>query len=525
MQNLLGLFIILFASLENVWPMFVGYAAAPKGVVFLGTIHHPGDYFYYLSQFAQGATRWFTAQDLYTSESVTPNLVGWSNVLLGRIFHLVGLPPIAAYLFSVALFTILLLLVVYIFATKILESRARGILALYLFALYHAFPIRDMGALTYSDYWNNYAVPSVRMGSVPHQLLTAITSLLIATWTITWTRNSIHGTKGKKHQKTAYAALFVAGTVLASLQPILWGVLLGSIGLAVLIYGLLQKYKIKQLSTLFIPSFFIGIGGLIPTLYLTRLFTTQPYIQLKLWESAQRNQLTFSHFFLAAGPIFLIAILSIPTYLASRSFPKLFTLLFALCSLLFFLSPIPALLGVTHVRFMSTLAIVCISTIAAYGLSKLRPRGFSIGILILITLILLPNHLNTIRLASTFDLYNAYQYLSVSDYRFLALAANRSHSDQDTYLIIWPYNSIFPGLTGKRSFHGHNLLTINSKVKDALAQRFFEGSMTEDEMQRLLSENDITYVLGYSWSPKLGTLTTLTAVASTPTLTLYQVVK
>lgn len=510
--------IIILATLENIWPIIAGYAATPKGAVFLGTIHHPGDYFYYLSQFAQGTTRWFTARDLYTSESIPPSFVGWSNVLLGHILHLIGFSPINSYHLSVLLLTLLLLTTAYFLARAVLNSRAGATLALYLFALYHAFPIRDHGVLTYSDYWINYAVPNVRLGGVPHQLLIAILSFISMLTTIVWLKQP------QKWRWRLVLGLAVSGMMLASLQPALWALLIGSFALASFIYGLLERYKLKQLSTLFIPCISICLGGLLPAIYLTKLFSQLPFIQLKLWEAAQHNQLSFSHFLLATGPIFLITLMSVPSFLTAKNSVKLLVFTFAFCSFLLFLSPFPALLGITEVRFMSTLTILVISIIAAYGLSKLRPRGFSIGILTLLTLILLPNHFKMLSLTTQFDPGNAYQYLSVSDYSFLVTAANRSHSDRDIYLIIWPYNVVFPGLTGKRSFNGHPLLTMSSQGKDVLSQRFFEGSMPEDEMQRLITENGVTYVLAYTWTPKLESLLFLKLLRSAGPLVLYRVI-
>ena len=74
-----------------------GLLATPPNAVYLGTVHWPGDYFYYLSQFAQGRYSWFYSYDLYTGDFPFKTLVGWVNVFLGRIFFLVGLTIVLKY--------------------------------------------------------------------------------------------------------------------------------------------------------------------------------------------------------------------------------------------------------------------------------------------------------------------------------------------------------------------------------------------------------------------------------------------
>ncbi len=133
--------IIALATLENVWPLITGLLKAPPGYVFLGTVHYPADYFYYLSQFAQGSQRWLTTMNLFSAESVSPTLVGWSNVLIGRIFHLFGLSPFVAYHTSVVILTIIVLASGYRLAERITGDKRIATLALYLFTLFHAYGV------------------------------------------------------------------------------------------------------------------------------------------------------------------------------------------------------------------------------------------------------------------------------------------------------------------------------------------------------------------------------------------------
>ena len=280
MQPFLLVGIIVLATLGNLAPLLIGIARTPPDSVFLATTHHPADYFYYLSQFAQGAYRWITTIDLYTSEAIAPSLVGWSNVLLGRLGGIFGIPHVWAYHASVLFFTVILLYAAYRTALHVLKNTRAATVALFLFALFHAFPVFENGSLSYADYWNNLAIPSVRLGTVPHQLLTTTLSLLPLL-------------------TNSHLVRVAAGAGLASMQPVLWVVMTAS----------------AALSRRFSMAILLFIGGVTPAFYLSRLFGTQPFLQLKVWEAIQQNALTLWGFMLATGPIFLLALFFIPAFI------------------------------------------------------------------------------------------------------------------------------------------------------------------------------------------------------------------
>src|SRR3990167_4479799 len=89
--------IILLALILNSLTYIAGVLATPANAVYLGTVHWPGDYFYYLSQFAQGRYSWFFSYDLYSRDFPVKTLGGWVNVFLGRLFFLAGIDHLRAY--------------------------------------------------------------------------------------------------------------------------------------------------------------------------------------------------------------------------------------------------------------------------------------------------------------------------------------------------------------------------------------------------------------------------------------------
>lgn len=517
--------LIIGAIVENIWPLFAGYSATPPGKVFLGTVHHPFDYFYYLSQFAQGTTHWLTARDLYTSERLPATLVGWSNVLMGKLGFLVGLSPQATYGISVIVLTIVICIAAYRLSRAVLPTKFAAFTAVALFAVYHAFPKSEHGSWTFYDYWNNFANPSVRFGGVPHQLLIVVVSVVAATLMLT---------KRKSSPWITYALVGITGLVLASLQPVLWAFMVGCFGLSIGIFGRLKRYKFSDLVTLCLPLTFFAVGGAPAALYLAKLFSGEPFIQLRQWESAQQMQLSLVPLLLSTGPVAVIALASLPSFLSAKTVPRISMAVFPLLSIGVFVSPLPAALGVTQVRFMSALTILSISIIAAHGILALDrlcatlpkfhlPRyAVSATIVLFITAFLLPSHMRTLAMTTDFQTDNGYQYLNTSDYGFL-LQAGRLATEQDTFLIIWPYNLDFPGITGKKSYNGHPLLTVHADAKDSMAEKLFDGKLSENEVRQFFTDAHITYVIAYTWTPALGSYPFLQDLRSSGALILYRV--
>src|SRR3989338_10194393 len=77
----------------------------PEGKIYLGTVHSAPDYFYYLSQMAQGRFNPIFSTLNYTSEKMPYILVGWERVLSGFVFLHLGINVILAYQLSLIIFS------------------------------------------------------------------------------------------------------------------------------------------------------------------------------------------------------------------------------------------------------------------------------------------------------------------------------------------------------------------------------------------------------------------------------------
>ena len=508
--------LVAIGTLENLWPLFIGYQETPQGYIFLGTVHHPGDYFYYLSQIAQGASRTITSVDLYTSESLQPSFVGWSNVLIGKIFSLFHVSPIIAYHTSVAILTVMVFVATYMLCKTLFSSKGYAVFSLYLFMLFHAFPLLRDGLPSYGDYWNNFAVPRVRIGAVPHQLLIAITSILLVRSMFL----RMHADTSKK----TLVGIICFSVILGSLQPVLWTIIAG-----VLILSRIMTPKRQRMSVDVRGLLAIGAGA-IPVVYLSILFRSLPFSQLRLWEAAQQTILTPEHFLSATGPLFLVALVSIPLVLKPPTTQRIFLILFTSISIGMLISPLPSYMHISHVRFMSTLTILLLSIMAAIGLQPLITAQNHILKLVTylgiaaLSVYLLPNHQKTIELISTFHPTNLYEYVPTKDYVFFRSIAAVG-GQNDTFLVATPYNELFPALSGKRSYNGHHLLTINAAQKDAEASAFFGGVMDAPAMRTFLKKHGISWVISTVHQPVVEHFPWASVRAKTDNLVLYAIQK
>ncbi|MCX6793913.1 MAG: hypothetical protein NTY06_02295, partial [Candidatus Gottesmanbacteria bacterium] len=189
----------------------LGVAKTPQGYVFLGTVHHPNDYSYYLSQFTQGKEHWLHSIDLFTSEKTQPTLVGFTNVLAGHMLSLVNIPPIPAYQLTLTFYTFLFfLLVIFLLEALFPKEKETQCIALILLGIANVVP----GS---GSFFANVTEPMTRFARVPHQMLGLICIILPMLIVLKW------------HQSHSLSVKFIqviftigASILLANINPIQW---------------------------------------------------------------------------------------------------------------------------------------------------------------------------------------------------------------------------------------------------------------------------------------------------------------
>lgn len=276
-----------------------------------------------------------------------------------------------------------------------------------------------------------------------------------------------------------------------------------------------------------IPATVIFVAGVPVAAYLQSLFRLLPYSQLTGWEATQQVRLSLIGWVGALGPVTLLGLAGLWLWRSKLTLLKLILIIYTIVSLIGLVTPMSVKLGLTNIRFASAATILILAMAAAefitYISAKLSNRRWALALILLgLTLMTAPGHWRQFLARLKFDPQNAYYYLPQESLSVLEFAQKISGS-HDTFLVIWPYNVSFSGITGRRQYNGHPLLTIASASKDKTAYEFFAGNLSQREMQALLVQERITYLLAYPWTfnplPEF-----LQMLAGSSTLSLYRVV-
>lgn len=531
---------ILFIQLQYIF----GLLNTPKNTFYLGTVHWPSDYFYYLSQMVQGKENILSSRMLYTSEKMPYVYIGWQHVLIGRIGNLLHLGVIESYQLGVILGLILFLSFTYLLIRKILpESAGKRILAFFFFISSTSLPLINFGKngveWGYYTYWYDTGNIFGRLGPTPHHLLAGtffvVSLLLVMKW---WEK------KDKKIHVSYLVGIAVFSFLLATINPVQWGLLVGAVFITVFLMkfychvgpalseakGHPQKFVFRVFD--FFPSLFIFLAGLPAALYAKYVFSIPPYSYSSVWEVTQQLGITPKVLLLGSGIVVVYALFGMVPFIKKRKAEHIFVVAFVVFAALFYFTSIPYRLHLTNARFWPPVTYIFISILAVEGvyvfssmfLKKLIPRPTIIlVILILFYLItILPSHY-----AQQVEILqpkpgNAFVYLPKDAYDAFLIASDLSKKDT-IFLVQWPFNESFAALTGRISFIGFNLLTIDADKKGDLIYRFFDGQMKDKDMIDFLHKYKINYVVGYWWNPKLDTSQGLKRVYTNGTMAIDKV--
>ena len=502
----------------------LGFAQSSKDLVFLGPVHYPPDYYYYVSQFAQGQTRWITAVDLYTSDFKGATLVGATNVLAGRVLSLFHIPPIIGYALTLTVYTFLLFLLTIFFLIRLYPRKSYGPLIAFIF-----FSVANMIPGT-GSFYGNVAEPLVRFSRVPHQILGLI-CILLAMLAIAY------GEHKKLSLSTKIIIGFIAafsGLVLANINPVQW--LLTS---CVLFFScfvflavnrelkIVNRFPFLIHYSLFINPLVFFLSGLPMAIYLSNLFKSLPFSQSAVWESWQLLRLPLLQAIQSFGPIAIVAVVGLPLFFAKPTLPRLLIGVYGVASVVLFFSPVSSIGKITNARFLSAITVLASSAIAAdlllnIPVAKLKTRMVVVWVCVCILMFMLvPLGVSQFWQHANLNTNNAYVYVSPLIIDAFE-AARKQTTDKDIVLATWPYDEAFPALTGRRGFMGHMHLTIDLDRKNKEAFLFFDARIDDAAMHKFLKDNGITYVLEFTSVTKM-LKPFLRIVYQNPLLTLYKV--
>lgn len=509
---LLAVFYTVVLSLNYI----LGVAKTPPGYLFLGTVHYPSDYLYYLSQFTQGKDYWFGTIDLYTSEKIQPMFVWFTNVLTGHVLSLVHIPPILAYQLTVTLYTFLFFLLVIFFLEAVFpKEKEAQCIAFILLGIANVMP----GS---GSFFSNFTEPMTRFPRIPHHMLGLVCIILPIIIVSEWQKS--HSLPIKSIQ---VIFTIVASVLLANVSPIQWVLVCCTLLLAVLLDRLIHKRILNQLPRVFIlPAVFL-LSGLPMIFYSVHVFKELPLIQSAVWDFKVQIRLPFNDFFKSFGPVFVLAVFGLPLFCKRMTLARTLIFVYTAASIALFISPISQHTGITNVRFISAVTILGESIIAAHFIlhipifDRTVRRAVTWMIVLVLSIILIPQFILQFQRHADLNIFDSHIYLSnyaVSAYR----EVQKITTEKDVVLATWPFDMSFPALTGRRGFMGHPLLTIDSDKKNHQAYLFFDAKIDDTAMHTFLIDNGITYVLGFTSVTKIMK-PFLTVIYQNSLVTVYKV--
>ncbi len=495
--------IIALFTLLNISSFLIALAKTPKFTVFVGTVHYPLDYFYYLSYIVQGKTHWFAGSSLFSGETTQLDFHNWIYVFFGRIWSF--LPPYITYQIMVVIGSVMFLTLSYALCrTLVPTKRWMAALTWVLFLVSNAFPRlyaqSGQWVLSYYYPWNNYGHPFIRLANVPHHVCiqTLLMGILLA---------AIRWWKQKKKSAWIAASLSIQGFLLASMQPVQWALLAGIFGITAVILA----WKTKRLAggmSHALPLLLVGAGGIVPALYLKHLVTTPPLSIAAAWEASQQTYISFLHFLRLFGPLSVIALVGIPLLVLKGTPEATVCVMYTLVSVGLFFSTIPQQLSILNVRILSSIPVLmfawasaeCIGLLAAKLRGNERANAWLLALFVMAcTLPVTKQHL--VERTTLFTNPSDTQvYVPVG--ALMAFDAARAMSTpDDIFLVLSPFHTSFPGLTGRRVYVANELATIDFARKQKLGSDFYNNAMTDDEKRSFLRSERISYIFAYAWGP------------------------
>lgn len=455
----------------------------PPETIYIGISHWYEDFFFYLSQVAQGASgNWFLVNQ-FTTESIPSNINWITNLILGKVGGVIGLSPWNSYHAALIIFSLVYLLLLYFVAKQIYPKETFKCWFTYLFAL---------TASGFSTFFYSYTTPFNRIGGVPHLVLQNILSLLLIIQF-----SQIIEFKNQNITRMIFFVLTVS--LLFIINPVY--VLVDGIVLSLASVILLIQSKSRRL---FQKLFILGVFTLIPLvllgLYLQRVFEHPYYHYFRSWE-ANIPPTTIPKFLYASGVILLLYPLGFKRFLRHENPLRLVGALFATVPIILYFSPIPRLLNLPYFRFLQPPAYIFLAAIAAQGIETLtQKRKFAVilGAVILALQIpvvwqeakdkLIPYYLNSNLNYIPLDVWQGLKVLEGLPHDGNVLAT-------DNMELIVPFS------TGFTVYSAHRSLTWQYEYKVSQVQRFYTAMMDPDEAQSFLKNNDIRYIVWLSIRP------------------------
>lgn len=532
--------IATFVSILNLLPVIKEWLKNPPDRYFVGITHFFADYFLYIAQMKQGAAGSLLYFHSFTGEPVPPTWLYWFERVLGFLGHTAGFSVFSTYTLALFVLVIGYLALIYFLLTKLYPTSRIHQATGYLFIITASpfYSISDLISrhiiVTPAYLWFSPGVAFQRLGGVPHQVFQNI--LFIAL--ILLYAAAISG--GKRIRWGSFFALLVLVPMATSLNPIQMLVfVLAACGVTAILFTK------KPNPRLFVyPSVLLGSSFL--AAILTYIQYETPVLALsKVWEQAQYVDRSLVSLFQAGGPILFVAPFGIVPFLVSKKPLQTMIVLYATTGIILFLSPLPALLHTTPIRYLHPANYIALPILAAEGvlwlsqlfgkILKIKTRAI-VGIFVLLYLILtIPSLVHELvnRISPAYNpnllLNTKYNHIPMPIVDALGFLGSLPTDPARPVVLVdnnEPIEILVPAFANKIVFSGHPLHTISPDIKESLRKKFFSNQMDEASARTFLQSHRISYIVASNSDATheaLRQLHFLTLLYSNPTIVIIKI--
>lgn len=476
--------ITILAIFANSWHVIRAWLDRPEGTYVTGIAHYFADYFLYTSLMAQKG--FLFTEHLFTNEQLHPTWMYWFYTIIGKLGN-----PFVVYNIGIVVLSAIALILWWNICKKTSQNPVIAFL----------FMVTASGFMGY-DFWFSPLPALNRLGGVPHQIFQTILLLSVMLLFSRLSEKRSHPLnqklriKNQEKNRTFFWDSFI-------IQYSVFGILIFLAAITNPIQTLLLSIALivtKPKKILYL------LPALLGAVLTNTAFAHDPILKAaKVWENSQNTSVNLPQFILAVGPIALLIPFGFKTYVQNMTPIKKVIFFFGILSIVFFLSPIPKLLGTSPVRWLSPAAYGAFPILAAFGLSHIifslnncqfiRGRVSNNNYLFLSICFLIyglftiPSLINQIQLRTN----SPRELLYVPK----EIVQNLRNLQGDGVILTdptLPYDVIIPIFTGRKTFTGHPIHTLFPDTKDALRRKYFEGKMTDEEKQKFLSDHNITTI-------------------------------
>jgi hypothetical protein len=516
--------IVFGLTLANSWHIVSRYFTRPPNTIFIGISHYHEDYFYYLSQLAQGAQGAWRVSNLYTAEPIPPQLLWWPNILLGKIAALTQLPAWTVFDLALIIIAAFSLVAVYWTIRLIYPNDSSKRVAAFLIAamtstFYFVSRTPDGSwSIVPHQFFYNYTSSLNRLGGVFHLILQNILSIIMI----------VSGAKIFDHifwQKypprmflANVATAAVSAFLLMFINPVYIITNAGTLTITALILTVWKRPPVMRLTKLLAAGLVITLPLTIPYLSM-QIALREFYFQYFRWWETNVKRVTPEEFFLSLGPLAILAVIGLIPFLKKDRALRLTGVIWAFFPLTLYFTWIPIKFQFPFFRLPQPPHYLVFGALAAEALflpSQLfshlgKPRfgRFVFTVLVIVwCLIQLPAiNLEVKARNQSHALQSWLNYLPPGLKEGMDFLKN-APDQKSLVLAINNVELITPALSGRKVFVGHHSITLNYPEKITAASRFFIRAMTPDEGRSFIRDNRIGYIL---WRHADGPADTLSA--------------